>query len=73
MDRSKITTNDIPTAYMDSTFLVEGREEMLHEVRESFPDETKSEAEKMAEQIYSEDSQEGISTADAFNPDNPDL
>ena len=73
MDRSKITTNDIPTAYMDPTFLVEGREEMLHEVRESFPDETKSEAEKMAEQIYSEDSQEGISTADAFNPDNPDL
>ena len=79
MDRSKITGEDFITGYKDSTFLTPGREEMLHEIREEYPEETKTDSEKIAEQIFdpnSEGNQNLMSTAESFNidPENiPDL
>ena len=76
MDQSKISPQDLATGYMDSSFNVEGREEYLHEIRERYPEETKSEAEKIAEQIFdpnSEGNQNLMSTAEAFSANAPDL
>ena len=57
-DRSKITESDYQTGHMDSTiFGVPEREAYLNEIREQYPDETKSEADKIAEQIYDSDSE----------------
>ena len=52
MDQSKISPQYLATGYMESSFNVEGREEYLHEIRERYPEETKSEADKIAEQIF---------------------
>jgi len=76
MDQSKISPQDLATGYMDSSFNVEGREEYLHEIRERYPEETKSEADKIAEQIFdpnSEGNQNLMSTAKAFSANVPDL
>ena len=80
-ERSKITPDTYVDAHYDVKLnpdLVPGREEMLDLVRANYPEETKSEEEKIAEKIFdpnSEANQNAISMADSLgvevNP--PDL
>ena len=73
MDWMKITPDEVDTVHFDSTFGVEGRDEQLEMIRDAYPEETKSEAQKKLEAAFDPTSEEakGFNAAEAFNTDSP--
>ena len=57
MSRLRIDPEDYGKIYADSTFEVEGYEEHLDEIRKNYPEETKTDEQRLAEQIFDSESE----------------
>ena len=57
MSRLRIDPEDYGKIYADSTFEVEGYEEHLDQIRNQYPEETKTDEQRLAEQIFDPESE----------------
>jgi len=57
MSRLRIDPQDYGKIYADSTFEVEGYEEHLDQIRKEYPEETKTDEQRLAEQIFDPESE----------------
>ena len=76
MSRLRIDPEDYGKIYADSTFEVEGYDDQLEQIRTMYPEETKSEADKLAEQIFDPESElnQGLpSVEESFGEGAPNL
>tara|TARA_R100000008_G_scaffold86694_1_gene80957 strand:- start:45 stop:4688 length:4644 start_codon:yes stop_codon:yes gene_type:complete len=76
MDRTQISPEDHVTMFADSTFETEGYDDVLDSIRDTYPEETKTEDELNQEALFDPDSemnQNMPSAEESFGTDAPDL
>ena len=73
MDQLKVQPEDYGTSFVDSTFEVEGYQEVINSIRNDYPEETKTQEEKDLEAAFDQDSEENqdFDASAAFDVDSP--